>query len=142
MIVPDTNILIYAFNASVPQHRQAASWWEEAVNSGSLIGVPAVVFLSFVRLLTGRQIVDNPYTAEQLFGLTDEWWERPSVRLLHTTEKTFGLFRTLVEKYNLSGSATSDALIAAFVVEHRGLLISNDTDFLRFKEIKVENPFD
>ncbi|MEW6277103.1 MAG: hypothetical protein AB1758_00670 [Candidatus Eremiobacterota bacterium] len=39
MILPDANLLIYAFNASAPLHRKAARWWEAQVNNGLPVGV-------------------------------------------------------------------------------------------------------
>lgn len=141
MIVPDANVLIYAFNASAPLHKEAAGWWEEQVNAARPIGICWPVFQAFVRLLTSRTIVERPYTAGQLFDLAEEWWERPTVRLLAPSSETYRLFRELVQTYKLSGGATTDALIAAFALEHSGRIISNDTDFLRFSELTVENPF-
>ncbi len=45
-----------------------------------------------------------------------------------------------METYALSGNAATDALIAAFALEHGGRLVTNDTDFFRFEDLTVENP--
>lgn len=140
MILPDVNLLIYAFNLSAPQHDKAARWWEAQINSGVQIGVCWPVFQAFVRLLTGRHIVEDPYTAEDLFAIADEWWRRPNLELVGPSRETYRLFRELMENQNLSGSAATDALIAAYTLEHRGTLHSNDTDFLRFPGLRVVNP--
>lgn len=140
MNLPDTNLLIYAFNASAPHHREAAAWWEEEVNSGAPVGVCWPVFQGFIRLLSGRHIVEEPYSAGELFAIAEEWWERPGVRLLSPSQDTYRIFRELMETCSIAGSAATDALIAAFALEHRGRLHSNDTDFLRFPGLKVVNP--
>jgi predicted nucleic acid-binding protein len=33
MIVPDANMLIYAYDATSPRHKRARSWWEGEVAS-------------------------------------------------------------------------------------------------------------
>ena len=136
------NVLIYAYNASAPLHRAAAQWWEEQVNGGSSVGVCWPVFQGFIRLLGERHVVEQPYSSEELFAIADEWWARPSIRLLSATDHTYRHFRRLMEAHGLSGSMATDALIPAFALEHRGTLATNDTDFLRFRELSVVNPFD
>ena len=37
MIIPDINLLVYAYNADSPEHTRAKEWWEEAVNSTQTI---------------------------------------------------------------------------------------------------------
>jgi len=142
MVCPDVNVLVYAFNASAPLHKKAAHWWEDQLNSQRHVGVPWPVFQSFVRLLTGPHVVETPYTAAELFSLAEEWWARPGVSLLSPTPNTYDVFRRLMESYRLGGNVATDALIAAFALEHRARLATNDTDFLRFQELRLENPFD
>jgi toxin-antitoxin system PIN domain toxin len=141
MLIPDVNVLIYAFNASAPLHAQSRDWWQHEVSSGTALGIPLTVFQGFLRLLTNRKIVPQPYTVEQIFNLADDWWLQPNVSLLHPTRETYKHFRHLVERYQLAGSASTDGLIAAFALEHRSQLVTNDTDFLRFEELRVYNPF-
>ena len=33
MIVPDVNILVYAYNQDAPHHRVARRWWEDALSA-------------------------------------------------------------------------------------------------------------
>lgn len=39
MIVPDLNLLLYAYNADAPEHHAARRWWEDLVNGagGNLV---------------------------------------------------------------------------------------------------------
>lgn len=141
MKLPDTNLLVYAFNASAPHHRQAVAWWEEQLNGTGPVVVCWPVLQGFVRLLTGRHIVEEPYLASELLALIDQWWKRPNVRLLAPSQQTYSLFRGLMETHQLAGSASTDALIAAHALEHGATLVSNDTDFARFSGLRVFNPF-
>ncbi len=140
MIIPDLNILVYAFNSDAPYHREASSWWESVVNAGELIGIPWVVYLGFLRLLSGRQVVQKPYPIDELLAITRDWFCYPNIRLLYSSSKTQELLEMLMSKYHLPGSLVTDAAITAAVMEHRGTLYSNDTDFKRFTEIRVRSP--
>lgn len=39
-----------------------------------------------------------------------------------------------------AGPVLSDAILAAYAIEHRAILFTNDGDFARFPELKWENP--
>ena len=140
MIVPDLNLLVYAFNTSSRDHRKAARWWEDLVNSNTFVGIPWVVLLGFCRLITGRHVVVDPYTPEVAVALTCEWFERPTVQLLSATPRTREILFDLIGRYGLAGGMVTDAAIAAAAIEHRAIVHTNDTDFARFLEIRVHNP--
>ena len=54
MIVPDINLLLYAYNSSSPFHGKAAAWWR-----GRMTGTEPVLFL-FAVLLGFMRIATNP----------------------------------------------------------------------------------
>jgi len=142
MLIPDVNLLVYAYNMAAPKHAAALKWWETAVNSrGSQVGVVWPVFQGFVRLMTGRNVLASPLTTEEVFEICQEWWDH-GVLLLGPTRETWLHFRALCVAHGLVGSATSDGLIAAFALEHRARLVTNDTDFLRFTDLRTENPLE
>ena len=51
MIVPDINLLVYAYNDGAPRYEVARNWWEELLNGDEAIGLPWVVATGFVRLM-------------------------------------------------------------------------------------------
>lgn len=140
MIIPDANLLVYAFNSSSPFHKAAAAWWEDTINSAAIVGIPWVVLLAFVRLLSSRTVVAQPYAAAELFELSDEWFEFESVLLLEPTKSTYLHFRDLMTSLGLPGTMTTDAFIAATAKEHNGTVYSNDSDFTRFQDLRLINP--
>ena len=81
----------------------------------------------------------KPYSPKETFQICQEWLDH-NVLLMGPSVRTWNIFRDLTEKYHLAGSATTDALIAAFAVEQNARLATNDTDFARFKELRVINP--
>jgi uncharacterized protein len=63
MIIPDTNLLLYAYVDSMPLHKEARSWWEQLMAGDEAIGIAWVVLMGFVRLTTNRHVLVNPITA-------------------------------------------------------------------------------
>jgi toxin-antitoxin system PIN domain toxin len=134
-------VLIFAYNASAPLHIKASGWWEREVNRRARLGISWPVFQAFLRLLTNPKIVEEPYTAAEIFAVAEGWWSRPNIELLEPTRETYKHFRHLMERYGLAGGISTDALIGAYAIEHGARVVTNDTDFLRFEEVRVLNPF-
>ena len=40
MIVPDVDLLVYAYNTGAPRHADARHWWEGLVNGVEIVGIP------------------------------------------------------------------------------------------------------
>ena len=41
MIIPDINLLVYAYNRDLPHHQSARKWWEACVNTlDEPVGIP------------------------------------------------------------------------------------------------------
>lgn len=140
MLIPDLNLLVYAYNSSSGLHQKAAKWWQEALTSGQPIGLAAIVLQGFLRLLSGRHVVQKPYPIKELLGCVEEWFSFDSLHLLECGTHTFEIFKEMVKRHEVSGSMLSDAWLAALAKEHDATLCSNDTDFLKFKNIRLENP--
>ena len=61
MIVPDANLLIYAYDTTSPHHAKARTWWEERLSGDEPVGIPWVVVLAFTRLLTHPAVCAAPH---------------------------------------------------------------------------------
>ena len=62
VIVPDLNLLVYAYNDAAPHHDSARRWWEGLLNGEERVGVPWVVSTGFVRLMTHPRVIARPAT--------------------------------------------------------------------------------
>ena len=140
MIIPDLNILIYAYNASAKEHAIAKKWWEQQIGSGELIGIPWVVLLGFLRILSGTKVVEEPYRTEELFSIIDSWLNYSNVQPLEQTLESYQVLKELMIELNLSGASTTDASIAALAFANKAKVATNDTDFFRYKELELLNP--
>lgn len=68
------------------------------------------------------------------------WLDQPCVRVLECTDQHWPLFQQMLRSGNATANLVSDAHLAALAVEHNSVLCSTDTDFARFRGLKLENP--
>jgi toxin-antitoxin system PIN domain toxin len=140
MIIPDANLLIYAYDEKSSHHRKANEWWSNVLSSSRPVGIPWVVFLAFTRLMTHPQICESPLSVAEVRGITLDWWDYPHLRLLTFSEGSVGRFFDLLEEAGCGGNLSTDALIALHALEHSATIYSNDRDFGRFQAVKWINP--
>jgi toxin-antitoxin system PIN domain toxin len=140
MIVPDVNLLVYAYDETSPQHAKARDWWEKTLSGTEPVGIPWVVVLGFSRILTHPQICANPIAVEEVRRVVIEWMDLPHVRVIQLSNQALELFFDLLEEAGMGGNLATDALIALHGREHSATIHSNDRDFDRFPGIKWVNP--
>jgi toxin-antitoxin system PIN domain toxin len=140
MIIPDINLLVYAYDSTSPWHERAREWWRQTLVGTESVGIPAVVILAFIRLMTHTSLSGNPMALPRARVIVSSWVAVDGVRVLAPTWETLSLMMELLEETGSGGSLSTDALIAAHAHEHRASLWSNDLDFKRFPGIKVHNP--
>ena len=140
MIVPDVNLLIYAYNRDAPQHAQAKAWWEERLNSNEPVGLAWVAALGFIRLMTHRAVLLTPLEPRRAVEHVRSWHMRPNVSVLEPGPRHLELLEDLFEALGTAGKLTSDAHLAALAIEHQCELCSNDADFARFPGLRWRNP--
>jgi toxin-antitoxin system PIN domain toxin len=140
MIIPDTNLLVYAYDSSAPKHKAARKWWEQVLSSDEPVGIPVVVLLAFVRLMTHPTLSENPMSPVQAKEAVDTWLNQPNCRILPVGERTIALFLKLIQETGLGGNLCTDAMIASSALEYNATVYSNDRDFDRFKQLRWSNP--
>jgi hypothetical protein len=140
MIVVDLNLLLYATNRDAPHHDEARTWWDGALSGDETVGLPWVVVLGFVRLVTHRTIVPRPLRPEQAFAIVDDWLAQPPVRMVEPTDRHWGILKGLLADFGTAANLTTDAHLAALAIEHGATLCTTDRDFSRFPGLTTRNP--
>ncbi len=140
MIIPDINLLVYAYNADAPDHPAAKQWLETVLNESVDVGLPWAVTIGFIRLTTHTRVLVRPYTAAQAVGVVRAWFAVPSVRAVAPGPRHLDILEELLGPEGVAGPLTTDAHLAALAIEHRAALHSNDADFSRFSGLRWMNP--
>jgi toxin-antitoxin system PIN domain toxin len=140
VILVDANLLIYAVNKDLPQHKQARVWWEGALSGADDVGLPWVSLMAFLRICTNPRIFESPLSPEQTTGFIDEWFDRPNVSMVVPGPGHWAILRSLIRQVGTAGNLTTDAHIAALALEHGCTICSADNDFKRFPGLVHINP--
>lgn len=140
MILLDANLLIYAVNKDLPEHKRARTWWEEALSGAGAVGLPWVSLTAFLRICTNSRIFANPLSSEQALAFVGEWLDRPNVGTIVPGVGHWAILRNLVRQTGIAGNLTTDAHIAALALEHGCTVCSADNDFKRFPGVAHINP--
>jgi uncharacterized protein len=140
VIVPDVNLLVYAYNVDAPHHDAARRWWESMMETDTPIGLPWVVALGFIRLMTHRSVLVRPVDPGTAVGHVRTWLEQPNVEILEPGDRHLALLQDLLAGLGTAGALTTDAHLAALAIEHRCELHSNDADFARFSGLRWRDP--
>jgi uncharacterized protein len=140
MIIPDVNLLIYAYNSDAPHHAEAKAWWEDLLSSDEPVGLPWATALGFIRLMTHRAVLVTPLAAEGAIAHVRSWHKRPNVSVVEPGPRHLELLHRMFRALGAAGRLTTDAHLAALAIEHQCELYSNDTDFARFPGLSWCNP--
>jgi len=60
VIIPDINLLISAYNSDAPFHDRSKKWLEESLSGRTVVGLPWVVMLGFVRIMSSSAVLTSP----------------------------------------------------------------------------------
>ena len=140
MIIPDANLLLYAYDSDSPFHRAAARWWRTLLSGENPVGLCPVVLFGFFRLATHAKVFARPLTVAEAAQRIRSWLAQPNVRLLYPGPKHLESVCALLEAAGTAGNLVSDAQIAALAIEYGATIHTADTDFARFQGITWKNP--
>lgn len=140
MIIPDINLLLYAYDSNSSFHTKAVKWWQSCLSGTEPVGLLQVVAFGFVRISTNPRVFVNPMTAAEAVGHVRSWLEQPPVRVISSGPDHLSQTLELLETLGTAGNLVSDAQMAALALDHGGVLHTADTDFLRFPGLRWFNP--
>lgn len=140
MIVPDINLLLYAYDDACREHARARAWWEGLLCSATPVGLAWVVALGFIRIGTNPKLSSQPLGVVDACALVRRWLTQPHVSLLDPGERHPAILFGLLERLGTAGNLTTDAHLAALAIEYQAELHSSDADFSRFPGLRWRNP--
>jgi toxin-antitoxin system PIN domain toxin len=140
MIIPDVNLLVYAYDERSKFHAPAKSWWEDCLKAQETIGLPWAVSLGFLRMTTNRRLFPNPMSVSTATAIVRSWIDRQEVLVLNPGPRHADIVLGYLNELGTAGNLTSDAHLAALAHEFQAILHSNDADFARFSGLRWKNP--
>lgn len=132
MILPDVNVLIYAFRADLPQHVLCRDWLRGIVSGDAQFAVSPQVLSAVVRITTNRRAFRHQSTLDDAFGFCDDLTDQPHCHVIEPGERHWSIFRRLCIDTDTRGPRVTDAWFAALAIEVGCTWITMDRDFARF----------
>ncbi len=141
MILPDVNILIYAFHEAAPKHRLYSDWLDSVRQSGDDLLLPAAVLTGFLRIVTNPRVIAAPPSAAQAMTFVTALIRGVGVRQVFDESAVWQSFSGLIDgDPQIRGNLVPDAYLAAVAISHGALLASNDRGFARFLGLRWFDP--
>jgi toxin-antitoxin system PIN domain toxin len=142
MILPDVNVLIYAFRKDVPQHAICRPWLDSVVHGDARFGVSPLTLGAVVRITTNPRAYRTPSTTEEAFGFCEDLLGQPHCQTVEPGERHWPIFKQLCIETDTRGSRVSDAWFAALAIEWGCDWVTFDRDYARFPGLKWQTPTD
>ncbi len=140
MIVPDVNLLVYAYDAHAPENPAAHDWLMGLMNGAASVGLAWIAVLGFVRVSTNPRICKRPLDLRDATSHVQSWLDLPHTVLIHPGERHAELLFSLLAAAGTAGNLTTDAHLAALAIEYQAELHSTDSDMARFPGLNWVNP--
>lgn len=140
MIVLDANILIATHMAESAHHATVNRWTTEAMLRREEVGIPWVVILAFLRVMTNPAPFQSAISMKQAQEIMDSYLSRSHVMALHPTPTHWRTFKDISAEARITHRHVTDAHIAALTIEHDAELCTLDRDFRRFRGLKLIDP--
>jgi uncharacterized protein len=140
MILPDVNVLIYAFRKDLPQHTVCHAWLTAVITGESQFGVSPVALSAVVRITTNGRVFRHPSALSEAFGFCDDILDQPHCQMVAPGERHWDIFRRLCRDTDTRGPRITDAWFAALAIESACTWITCDRDFARFPGLDWRPP--
>lgn len=140
MILPDVNVLIYAFRRDVPEHALCRRWLDTVIFGEARFGISLLTLSALVRVTSNRRAYSNPSPLEDAFGFCDDLIAQPHCQIVEPGDRHWDIFKRLCIETNTRGTTVTDAWYAALAIEWGCEWITLDRDFARFPGLRWRAP--
>ena len=141
MILPDVNVLLYAFRADSRDHQEFRGWLQEIVNGEMPYGISPQALASVARISTHPRIFARPSRLEDVFAFNEVLMAQPHCQLVEPGPRHWAIFKDLCHGVRAQGNLVQDAWFAALAIESGCEWITTDHDYARFAGLRWRAPF-
>lgn len=142
MTVVDTNVLVYAADASSPFHAGCREWIDRQRGRADAWYTTWAILYEFLRVTTHPRVMRKPWSAPMAWAFVKALLASPGLGLLTPTERHAEVAdQVIAELPHLAGNLLHDAYTAILMREH-GIrrIVTRDTDFHRFPFLETVDP--
>lgn len=141
MILPDVNVLLYAFRDDSVDHARYRGWLESLLNGEEAYGMSPQVLCSVARIATHPRVYVSPSRLDDALAFARVMLEQPHCTVVAPGARHFSIFENLCRRAAVTGNLVQDAWFAALAIESGCEWITTDGDFARFPGLRWRRPF-
>ena len=119
MIVPDVNVLIYAFRADQPDHGRYREWLTGALAADEPVALPGRVLSGFMRIVTNPRVFATATPPAEAARYVEALRSAPGAVTPRLADSHVDTFLRLCVEVNAKGNLVSDAFLAAIAIVRR-----------------------
>jgi toxin-antitoxin system PIN domain toxin len=142
MLLPDVNVLVYAFRRDDPRHAEYRQWLEDLVNAPAAYAMSDLVLSGFVRVVTHSRVFNDPDTIDNALAFTAALRGQPNCVRISPGERHWAIFQDLCTRAGVKGNLVPDAFLAALAIEHGCEWMTTDRGYARFPGLRWRHPLD
>ena len=140
MILPDVNVMIYAFRTDSNDHARYRRWLESVINGPAAYGIAPQVLSSLVRICTHPRIFARPSSRTGAFDFCRVLLEQPNATVMSPGPRHWSIFEGRCADAKASGNLVQDTWFAALAIESGCEWITTDRDYARFQGVNWREP--
>jgi toxin-antitoxin system PIN domain toxin len=138
VILPDVNVLIYAFRADSARHFVCKPWLDKIVLGDSQFGLSPLALSAVARISTNSRIFKEPSSLEEVFAFCDNLLA--ALPAGKPGPRHWSIFTRICLEAGVDGPRIFDAWFAGLAIEHGCAWITYDRDYARFSELDWREP--
>jgi toxin-antitoxin system PIN domain toxin len=140
MLLPDVNILVYAYREDSSHHAGVHTWLEELTNGDEAYGIADLVSSGFLRIVTHPAVFSPPSSISDALAFVQSFREQPNCVIVTPGVRHWQIFAELCRSTGARGNLVSDAYLAALAIESGSEWITMDGDYGRFPGLRWRRP--
>jgi toxin-antitoxin system PIN domain toxin len=140
VILPDVNVLIYAFRKDSLRHDVCKPWLDKVVSSEPQFGLSPLTLSAVARITTNPRIFKEPSPITEVFAFCDNLLNQPHCEVVRPGPRHWAIFKQICVEADVKGPRVADAWLAALAIERACLFITYDRDYVRFRGLERREP--
>ena len=140
MILPDVNVLVYAYREDAARHARYRSWLEGVIEGPEAYGLADVVLAGFLRVVTHPRVFAPPSPTVAALEFAEILRGHPNCVPIAPGPRHWDIFTDLCRAAGAKGNLVPDAYLAALAIESGSEWMTTDRDFSRFPGLRWRDP--
>jgi hypothetical protein len=132
VILPDVNVLVYAFRQDTADHELCRNWLDGVVNGDARYGMAPQVLSGVIRITTHPKVFAVPSGPEEVLRFCDVLLAQSHCAVIQPGERHWEIFRRLCTEAHARGNLVPNAWFAALAIESGCEWVTLDRDDARF----------